>query len=119
MSLVRMEGLEPPRLTAPDPKSGTATNYATCAFLKSGKSKENLGDYIIEDWTRWICLSTILWIEWGEGQNCLNGILKIIRRAWCKLLKILMEIRLLRADRQILSITQSLKSCLVIQILST
>ena len=28
---VRMEGLEPPRLAAPDPKSGTATNYATCA----------------------------------------------------------------------------------------
>ena len=30
--LVRMEGLEPPRLSAPDPKSGTATNYATSAF---------------------------------------------------------------------------------------
>ena len=29
--VVRMEGLEPPRLSAPDPKSGTATNYATCA----------------------------------------------------------------------------------------
>jgi hypothetical protein len=28
-----MEGLEPPRLAAPDPKSGTATNYATCAFF--------------------------------------------------------------------------------------
>ena len=28
---VRMEGLEPPRLAAPDPKSGTATNYATSA----------------------------------------------------------------------------------------
>ena len=26
---VRMEGLEPPRLAAPDPKSGAATNYAT------------------------------------------------------------------------------------------
>lgn len=29
---VRMKGLEPPRLTAPDPKSGAATNYATSAF---------------------------------------------------------------------------------------
>ena len=29
--MVRMEGLEPPRLSAPDPKSGTATNYATSA----------------------------------------------------------------------------------------
>ncbi len=26
-----MEGLEPPRREAPDPKSGAATNYATCA----------------------------------------------------------------------------------------
>ena len=32
---VRMEGLEPPRLSAPDPKSGAATNYATSA-KKSG-----------------------------------------------------------------------------------
>jgi hypothetical protein len=30
-SMVRMKGLEPPRLSAPDPKSGTATNYATSA----------------------------------------------------------------------------------------
>ena len=29
---VRMKGLEPPRLSAPDPKSGTATNYATSAY---------------------------------------------------------------------------------------
>ena len=37
--LVRMIGLEPTRLTAPDPKSGAATNYATAAcvaFLFSG-----------------------------------------------------------------------------------
>jgi hypothetical protein len=33
-SMVRMEGLEPPRLSAPDPKSGTATNYATSACDK-------------------------------------------------------------------------------------
>ena len=31
---VRMEGLEPPRLAAPDPKSGAATNYATSAIPK-------------------------------------------------------------------------------------
>ena len=30
-----MKGLEPPRLTAPDPKSGVATNYTTSAFLKN------------------------------------------------------------------------------------
>jgi hypothetical protein len=30
--MVRMEGLEPPRLATPDPKSGAATNYATSAF---------------------------------------------------------------------------------------
>ena len=31
-----MKGLEPPRLTAPDPKSGSATNYDTSAFEKTG-----------------------------------------------------------------------------------
>lgn len=30
---VRMKGLEPPRLSAPDPKSGAAANYATSAAL--------------------------------------------------------------------------------------
>ena len=37
--LVRLIGLEPTRLTTPDPKSGAATNYATAAcvaFLFSG-----------------------------------------------------------------------------------
>jgi len=28
-----MEGLEPTRLAAPDPKSGAATNYATSAWI--------------------------------------------------------------------------------------
>ena len=44
LGLVHAEGLEPPRLAAPDPKSGAATNYATRAetifesivFLKRG-----------------------------------------------------------------------------------
>ena len=31
--LVRVIGLEPTRLTTPDPKSGAATNYATRATL--------------------------------------------------------------------------------------
>ena len=36
---VRKKGLEPPRLAAPDPKSGAATNYATSAlgFLRAAK----------------------------------------------------------------------------------
>ena len=34
--IVRMKGLEPPRLTTPDPKSGAATNYATSAFGNGG-----------------------------------------------------------------------------------
>jgi hypothetical protein len=36
-----MEGLEPTRREAPDPKSGAATNYATSAYLglfKVGKT---------------------------------------------------------------------------------
>ena len=31
MLIVRLKGLEPPRLSAPDPKSGVATNYTTAA----------------------------------------------------------------------------------------
>jgi hypothetical protein len=36
---VRMKGLEPPRLAAPDPKSGASTNSATSAgsFLRRQK----------------------------------------------------------------------------------
>ena len=37
-SYVRMEGLEPPRLSAPDPKSGAATNYATCANVNKNEA---------------------------------------------------------------------------------
>ncbi len=36
-----MKGLEPPRLSAPDPKSGTATNYATCADLPEAPSNDD------------------------------------------------------------------------------
>ncbi len=32
---VRTKGLEPPRRETPDPKSGAATNYATCAFASA------------------------------------------------------------------------------------
>ena len=42
--MVRVEGLEPPRLAAPEPKSGASTNFATPAFdyttIKSLLSKE-------------------------------------------------------------------------------
>ena len=34
-NIVRMKGLEPPRLSAPDPKSGSATNYDTSAFFQT------------------------------------------------------------------------------------
>ena len=32
-----MKGLEPPRLSAPDPKSGVATNYTTAAEKQTAK----------------------------------------------------------------------------------
>src|ERR1022692_1494287 len=42
---VRMEGLEPPHLTASDPKSDVSTNFTTCAF---GAAKVNdLGQKMI------------------------------------------------------------------------
>ena len=34
---VRAEGLEPPYLTAPDPKSGVSTNFTTPAFFGTAK----------------------------------------------------------------------------------
>ena len=36
---VRAKGLEPPRLTALDPKSSAATNYATRAMLLDSECK--------------------------------------------------------------------------------
>ncbi len=45
-NFVRMKGLEPPRLTAPDPKSGAATNYATSAFLICGAKISQFYFYI-------------------------------------------------------------------------
>ena len=42
--VVHAEGLEPPRLAAPDPKSGAATNYATravCFELSKRECKDN------------------------------------------------------------------------------
>ena len=34
---MRLKGLEPPRLSAPDPKSGVATNYTTAAEKQTAK----------------------------------------------------------------------------------
>ncbi len=33
--VVRVEGLEPPRLSAPEPKSGASTNFATPAHSET------------------------------------------------------------------------------------
>jgi hypothetical protein len=33
--MVRLKGIEPPRLSAPEPKSGASTNSATTAFLSA------------------------------------------------------------------------------------
>ena len=38
-----MKGLEPPRLAAPDPKSGAATNYATSASWILVKRRAKVG----------------------------------------------------------------------------
>lgn len=41
LNLVRMEGLEPPCLTALDPKSSASTNFATSAVIENGMQKYN------------------------------------------------------------------------------
>jgi hypothetical protein len=42
-----MKGLEPPRLTAPDPKSGAAANYATSAYIDVVAEKSDLGSDLL------------------------------------------------------------------------
>ena len=42
-----MEGLEPPRITPPDPKSGAAANYATCADYITNKRTLFYSDAIV------------------------------------------------------------------------
>ena len=44
-SLVRIKGLEPPRLSASDPKSDVATNYTISAGSSLLKSKRRLISY--------------------------------------------------------------------------
>ncbi len=41
--MVRMEGLEPPRLAAPDPKSGVSANFTTSAKRWYARQDSNLG----------------------------------------------------------------------------
>ena len=40
MYLVRMKGLEPPRLASPDPKSGVSANFTTSAVKASNLQEE-------------------------------------------------------------------------------
>ncbi len=47
--MVRMKGLEPPRLTAQDPKSCAATNYATSAKGPCENGSAKLQNYRIEN----------------------------------------------------------------------
>ena len=45
--LVRMKGLEPPRLSALDPKSSAATNYATSANCGAKIQLFSIGNSIL------------------------------------------------------------------------
>ena len=47
-SVVRMKGLEPPRLSALDPKSSAATNYATSANCGAKIQFFSIGNSILE-----------------------------------------------------------------------
>ena len=47
---VRLKGLEPPRLTAPDPKSDAATNYATTAKCGCKITSKKVFSQIFRGW---------------------------------------------------------------------
>ena len=51
MPLVRVEGLEPPRLAAPEPKSGASTNFATPATLPGAAKPRRVRGRIAKLWT--------------------------------------------------------------------
>ncbi len=57
--VVRMKGLEPPRLTAPDPKSGAAANYATSAAFVNWRCKCNLIFIIVLFFGLWIQIYSV------------------------------------------------------------
>lgn len=46
LPFVRMGGLEPPRLSTPDPKSGAAADYATSALFFAGAKVQFFHDFI-------------------------------------------------------------------------
>ena len=44
--MVRMEGIEPPRLSAPEPKSGVSTNFTTSAIERTERQKAQKSDLL-------------------------------------------------------------------------
>jgi len=56
-----MKGLEPPRLAAPDPKSGSATNYDTSALCRKVIKIEHI-DNAYFNYLMLICEKYVLWI---------------------------------------------------------
>ena len=49
---MRLEGLEPPRLATPEPKSGVSTNFTTAAVFGWMGYSEVLQDLQYQNWTQ-------------------------------------------------------------------
>ena len=68
--MVRVKGVEPPRLAAPDPKSGASANSATPAYKWLGYQDSNLG--MTESKSVALPLGYTPKIKWWRGadSNC-------------------------------------------------
>ncbi len=72
-----MKGLEPPRLAAPDPKSGVATNYTTSALLFCDA---NIGLFFAHSQikSRKNELFFSFFLQYVENQGLLSGLLVVV-----------------------------------------
>src|SRR5690606_20149010 len=54
-AMVRLKGLEPSHLSAPEPKSGASTNFATAAGVPAGSAEDSiiLSDRLVQPSVRW------------------------------------------------------------------
>ena len=92
--MVRMEGLEPPRLSAPEPKSGVSTNFTTSAKMCSKRQEARESDSLAlkyqahpnqVQWSNTYFYSLIISSEVPDYRSVAQMLLKT---AWIRILHI-------------------------------